>query len=140
MDMTTKTAACLCILGLLVGIGGGCRRQSSSGSRNFSHNFNSDKEEDLTRVVAMYDSLCKQLKSRDFKEVNMTTNPEMKGSLYKGDYNGFPLTIEIRYLLRISKEDPEFHYRVSFKEATDVAGLDKTATDFRVLMNEWCQI
>ena len=90
MDMTTKTAACLCILGLLVGIGGGCRRQSSSGSRNFSHNFNSDKEEDLARVVAMYDSLCRQLNNRDFKEVNMTTNPEMKGVCTREITTAFP--------------------------------------------------
>ncbi len=139
MNMITKAVACLCIPGLLVGIGG-CRRTSGSGSRNFSHNFNSKKEADLGTVAKMYDSLCKELESRDFKEVNITKNPKMKNSFYEGEYDGFPLTIEIRYLLSISEEDPEFFYRVSFEQETDVTELDKAATDFRVLMNEWCEI
>jgi hypothetical protein len=139
MDTITKTVACLCILGLSVGIGGGCRR-SGSGSRNFSQNFDSTKEEDLTTVAKMYDSLCRELESRDFKEVQVTEDPEMKNSLYEGEYDGFPLTIETRYLLSISKEDPEFFYRVSFERTIDVAELDKAAKDFRVLMTEWCEI
>jgi hypothetical protein len=88
----------------------------------------------------MYDSLCRELESQDFKEVKTTVNPEMKNSLYEGEYDGFPLTIETRYLLSISKEDPEFFYRVSFEQTTDVANLDKAAKNFRVLMTEWCEI
>ena len=140
MDRITKTVACLCIPGLLIGMGGGCRRTHSSGSHNFSHNFDSEKEEDLTTVAKMYDSLCGELESRDFKEVESTEDSEMKNSLYEGEYDGFPLTVKIHYLLSISKEDPEFYYRVSFEQATDVARLGKAAKDFRVLMNEWCEM
>ena len=138
--MITKTVACLCISGLLIGIGGGCRRTYSSGSRNFSHNFDSEKEEDLITVAKMYDSLCRELESRDFTEVETTEDPGVKNSLYEGEYDGFPLTIKIHYLLSISKENPEFFYRVSFEEATDSAWLAKAAKDFRVLMNKWCEI
>ena len=140
MDMITKTVACLCISGLLIGIGGGCRRTYSSGSRNFSHSFDSEKKEDLTTVAKMYDSLCRELESRDFREVETTEHAEMKNSLYEGEYDGFPLTIKIHHLLNISKENPEFFYRVSFEQATDVAKLDLAAKDFRVLMNEWYEI
>ena len=140
MDMMTRTVACLCIAGLLVGIGGGCKRTDSSGSRNFSLNFDSEKEEDLTTVAKMYDSLCKELESRDFKEVEITEDTGMKNSLYEGEYDGFPLTIKIHHLLSISEENPEFFYRVSFEQATDVAKLGKAAKDFRVLMTEWCEI
>jgi hypothetical protein len=94
---------------------------------------------DLATVAKMYDSLCRELERRDFKEVKITEDPEMKNSLYEGEYDGFPLTIEIRYLLSISQENPEFFYRVSFEETTDVAKLDKAAKDFRVLMTEWCE-
>ena len=142
MDMMTRTVACLCIAGLLVGIGGGCRRTQSSGSRSFSHHFDSEKEEDLTRVAKMYDSLCRELESRDFREreVETTEEPGTKNSLYEGEYDGFPLTVKIHYLLSISKENPEFFYRVSFEQSTDSARLAKAAKDFRVLMNEWCEI
>ena len=60
-------------------------------------------------------------------------------SLYDGEYDGFPLTVEIGRLLSISEEDPEFHYRVSFQKATDVNGVDKASKDLRVLMKEWCE-
>jgi hypothetical protein len=140
MNTITKTVACLCILGLSVGIGGGCWRTDGSGSRKFSQGFDSEKIEDLTTAAKMYDSLCRELESRDFKEMKVTEDPEMKNSLYEGEYDGFPLTIETRYLLSISKEDPEFFYRVSFEQTTDVANLDKAAKDFRVLMTEWCEI
>ena len=93
MDLITKTVACLCISGLLIGIGGGCRRTYSSGSRNFSHGFDSEKKEDLTTVAKMYDSLCRELESRDFREVEITEDAEMKNSLYEGEYDGFPLTM-----------------------------------------------
>ena len=135
MDMITKKIVCLCILGSLIGIGG-CRRYVSSGSRSFSRNFNSQKEEDLATAAKMYDSLCQELESRDFKDVKMTESPEMKSSLFEGEYDGFPLTVEFRYLLNISKENPEFSYRVSFKKTSDVKGLDKASKDFRVLMDQ----
>jgi hypothetical protein len=137
--MRMKNIVILCILGVLIGIGG-CRRNVSSGSRNFSHKFDSEKIEDLTTVAKMYDSLCKELESRDFKQVKMPGNPEMKSSLYEGEYDGFPLTIEIRHLLSISKEAPEFFYRVSFEQTADVTELDKAAKDFRAFMNEWCEL
>ncbi|NQV35984.1 MAG: hypothetical protein HQ515_25050 [Phycisphaeraceae bacterium] len=139
MGMTTRTIACVCILGFLVGIGAGCRRNASSGSRNFSHNFNSEKTEDLAIVAKMHDSLYRELESRGFKEVKTTEDPEMIKSFYEGEYDGFPLAIEIRRLLVISEEDPEFFYRVSFEESTDVAKIDKAAKDFRELMSTWCQ-
>jgi len=135
MDMITKKIVCLCILGSLIGIGG-CRRYVSSGGRSFSRNFNCRKE-DLAAAAKMYDSLCQELESRDFKEVKMTESPEMKSSLYEGEYDDFPLTVEIRYLLNISKENPEFSYRVSFNRTSDVKGLDKASKDFRVLMDQW---
>ena len=137
MDTMMKKMACLCILGLLIGIGGGCKR-SGSGSRNFSFNFNSEKEEDLATAAKMYDAICQELESRDFKEVKMTESPKMKSSLYAGEYDGFPLTVEIRYLLNTSEEDHEFFYRVSFKKTTFVDELDKASKDFRVVMEQWC--
>ena len=136
MDTTMNKVVCLCILGLLMGIGGGCRKSISSASRSFSHNFNSTKKGDLATAAKMYDSICRELESRNFK---MTENPEMKSSLYKGEYDGFPLTVEIGRLLSMSKEDPEFHYRVSFQKATDVNGVDKASKDLRALMKEWCE-
>ena len=138
--MITKTVAYLCIPGLLIGMGGGCRRTDSSGGRNFSQHFDSEKQEDLTVVAKMYDSLCRELENRDFEEIETTENPETTHRLYEGEYDDFPLTIEIRYLLSISKEDPEFFYRVSFEQTTDVAKLDKAAEDLRVLLKEWCGI
>ena len=135
-----KKIVCLCILGLIVGVGGGCRRSSGSGSSNFSHNFDSPKEEDLATAAKMYDSVCQELETRNFKEVKSTVNPEMKSSLYEGEYEGFPLTVEIRYLLSVSEEDPEFHYRVSFEETTAKNELDKASKDLRMLMKEWSSI
>ncbi len=137
MDTMMKKTVCLCILALLIGISGGCKRSSSSGSRNFSHNFNSKKEEDLATVAKMYDSICQELESRDFKEVKMTENPEMKSSLYEGEYGGCPLTVEIHHLLSSSEEKPEFSYRVSFEKTSAVNELDKAAKDFRALMDQW---
>ena len=137
MDTMKKKIVYLCILGLLMGIGGGCRKSISSASRSFSHNFNSTKKEDLATAGKMYDSICQELESRDFKEVKIAENPEMKSRLYEGEYDGFPLTVEIGRLLSISKEDPEFYYRVSFQKATDVNGVDKASKDLRVLMKEW---
>ena len=137
MDSMMKKIVCLCILGLIVGVGGGCKR---SGSSNFSHNFNSPKEEDLATAAKMYDSVCQELESRNFKEVKLTVSPEMKSSLYEGEYDGFPLTVEVRYLLDISKENPEFHYRVSFEKTTAVTELDKASKDLRALMAEWGEI
>ena len=128
---------CLCILGVIVGVGGGCRRSGGSGSTNFSQAFNSPKEEDLATAAKMYDSVCQELESRNFKEVKLTESPEMKSSLYEGEYDGFPLTVEIRYLLDISKENPEFHYRVSFEKTTGITELKKASKDLRVLMKEW---
>lgn len=135
-----KKIVYLCILGLLIGIGVGCRRNTGSGSRSFSHNFDSEKEEDLTKAAKMYDSLCQELESRDFKQIKMTESPEMKSTHYEGEYNGFTLGVEIRYLLNISKEKPEFFYRVSFEKTTAFDELDKAAKAFRVLMREWCEI
>ena len=137
MDTMMKKTICLCILGLLIGTGGGCRR-SSGGSRNFSHTFNSEKEEDLATAAKMYDSICQELKRRDFKEVKKTESPEMKSSLYEGQYGGFPLTVEIQHLLSSSEEKPEFSYRVSFEKTIAVTKLDKAAKDFRALMDQWC--
>ena len=138
--MRTKNIATLCALGLLIGMTGACRRNVSSGSRNFSYNFDSERLEDLTSAAKMYDSLCTQLESQGFAEAKMTEKAEMKSSLYEGEYGGFPLTIEIRYLLTISKENPEFYYRVSFEQTTDIAELDKASKEFRALMKEWCEI
>ena len=137
MDTTMKKIVCLCILGLIVGVGGGCRRSGGSGSSNFSHNFDSPKEEDLATAAKMYDSVCQELESRNFKEVKLTVSPEMKISLYEGEYDGFPLTVEIHYLLDISKENPEFYYRVSFEKTTGITELKKASKDLRVLMKEW---
>lgn len=135
-----KKIVCLCILGLIVGVGGGCRRSSGSGSRNFSQDFDSERKEDLATAAKMYDSVCQELESRNFKEVKLTVSPEMKSSLYEGEYDGFPLTVEIRYLLDISEENPEFHYRVSFQKTTAVTELNKASKDLRVLMSGWWEI
>jgi hypothetical protein len=122
---------------LLFGIGG-CRRQAKSGGRNFSFNFDSDKEEDLVIAARMYDSLCDELKSRDFKQLQTTTDSEKKSARCEGKYEGFSLTVEIYYLLSVSQDGPEFYYRVSFDETSDVDRLDKAAKDLRVLMERWC--
>ena len=135
MDTMMKKVVYLCILGLLMGIGGGCRKSISGASRSFSRNT----KEDLATAAKMYDSICQELESRNFKKVKMTEDPEMKSSLYDGEYDGFPLTVEIGRLLSISKEDAEFYYRVSFQKATDVNGVDKASKDLRVLMKEWCE-
>ena len=140
MDSMMKNIVCLCILGLIVGVGGGCRRSNGSGSRNFSQDFDSERKEDLATAAKMYDSVCQELESRNFKEVKLTESPEMKSSLYEGEYDGFPLTVEILYLLDISKENPEFHYRVSFAKTTAVTELNKASKDLRVLMAEWWEI
>ncbi|NQV35662.1 MAG: hypothetical protein HQ515_23415 [Phycisphaeraceae bacterium] len=140
MDSMVKKIVCLCILGLIVGVGGGCRRSSGSGSRNFSQDFDSERKEDLATAAKMYDSVCQELESRNFKEVKLTVSPEMKSSLYEGEYDGFPLTVEIRYLLDISEENPEFHYRVSFQKTTAVTELNKASKDLRVLMSGWWEI
>ena len=133
--MMMKNTAKICILGLLIGIGG-CRKHT--GSRNFSFSFNSEKEEALTTVVKMYDSLCRELESRGFRILKTTESLEMRSTHCEGEYDSFPLTIEIHYLLSVSEEEPEFHYRVSFEETTAVNELDKAAKDFRVLMEQWC--
>ena len=135
-----KTIVYLCVLGLLIGIGSGCRRNISSGSRNFSHTFDSEREEDLAKAARMYDSLCQELESRDFRQVEMTESLEIKSIDYEGEHDGFPLTVEICCLRSISKEKPEFSYRVSFKKTTAVGELNATAKDFRVLMKAWCEI
>ena len=135
MDTMMKKVVYLCILGLLMGIGGGCRKSISSASRSFSQH----KKEDLATAAEMYGSICRELESRNFKEVKLTEDPEMKSSLYEGEYDGFPLTVEIGRVLSISKEDAELYYRVSFQKATDVNGVDKASKDLRVLMKEWCE-
>lgn len=140
MGMTTRTLACVCILGFLVGIVAGCRRNASSGSRNFSFNFDSEKTEDLARVAKMYDSLCEELETRDFREVKATQDSEIKNSHYEGEYEGFPLAIEIRCLSVISEKDPEFYYRVSFEQTSDGDRMNKVAKDFRVLMDTWTKM
>lgn len=129
-SMKMKNTVTLCILALLIGSGVGCRKKS--GGEGFSFDFNSDQEDALVLAVKMYTSVCQALESRDFRKLEIAQNPEMIRTQYEGKYEGFPLTIEIRYLLSISEENPEFHYRVSFEEATEEA-----AKDFRVLMSEW---
>jgi hypothetical protein len=133
--MIEKRIARLCILVLLLGMGG-CRKHTSGG-RNFSFNFDSDKEEAITTAAKMYDSLCDELKSRDFKEQKTTEDSEMKSTHYEGQYEGFALTIEVNHLLNVSKEKPEFFYRVSFEDTIAVDELDEVAKDFRVLMEHW---
>ena len=133
--MLMKNTMILCVLGLVMGIGG-CRKHT--GSRNFSFNFDSEKEDALATVAKMYDSLCRELEGRGFRKLDTTENPEMKSSHYEGEHDSFPLTIKIHYLLSVSEEEPEFHYRVSFEETTAVNDLDKAAKDFRVLMEQWC--
>ena len=136
--MKKKRVLILCSLALLIGIGG-CRRQAESGGRNFSFNFDSEKEEDLAVATEMYNSLCDELKSRDFKEVKMLGRfDDRKSTQYVGVYEGFPLTVEIHYLLSVSEDEPEFYYRVSFEEAAEVDRLDKASKDLRVLMEKWC--
>jgi hypothetical protein len=130
----------LCVLGLLIGVGGGCRRNISSGGRSFSQNFDSDREEDLERAAKMYESLCQELESRAFRQVEMTKCLEIKSIHYKGEHDGFPLTVKIHCLLSISEEKPEFSYRVSFKETSAVGELNATAKDFRASMKAWCEI
>ena len=137
--MNKKNIVTLCILGLLIGIGGsGCRRSVSTGSRNFSFNFDGKKEDGLATALKMYDAICQELEKRDFKKLTMTETLERKGTQYEGQYNGFPVTVKIHYLLIFSEEEPELSYRVSFEETTAVAELDKAAKDFRALMSEWC--
>ncbi|UCE50052.1 MAG: hypothetical protein JSW47_07810 [Phycisphaerales bacterium] len=133
--MIGKCTARLCILVLLIGIGG-CRKHTSGG-RSFSFNFDSEKEEAITTAAKMYDSLCDELESRAFKEQKTTGNSEMKSTHYEGQYEGFSVKIEINHLLSVSKEKPEFSYRVSFEDTTAVDELDKVAKDFRVLMESW---
>jgi hypothetical protein len=137
--MKMKNIVTLCILGLLIGIGGsGCRRSVSSGSRNFSFNFDGKKEDAIAIVVKMHDSICQELEKRDFKKLTMTETLEMKGTDYEGQYDGFPVTVKIHYLLAFSEEEPELSYRVSFEKTTAVDELDEAAKDFRALMSEWC--
>ena len=128
-----KNVVILSVLGMLLGIGG-CRKHT--GSRNFSFNFNSEKEDALTTVAKMYDSLCRELESRGFKEVKILA--ETRSTRYVGQYEGFPLGIRIQHLLSVSAEEPEFSYRVSFEETTEVDRLDEAAKEFRALMQEWC--
>jgi hypothetical protein len=135
-----KNLVYLCVLGLLIGMCGGCKRDNSSGSRSFSHNFDIEKEGDLTTAAKMYDSLGRELESRNFKEMKMTENSEMKNSLYEGEYDGFPLSVEIRCLLIISEENPELYYRVSFEGTNAVNEIDKSSKDLRALMKKWCEI
>ena len=130
-SMKMKNIVTLCILALLIGSGVGCRK--NNGSKAFSFDFNSEQEDALVLAVKMYTSVCQALESRDFRKLEVAQNPEMIRTQYDGKYEGFPLTIEIHYLLSVSEENPEFHYRVSFEEVTEEA-----AKDFRVLMSEWC--
>ena len=136
MMMMAKNTATLCILGLLIVFGDGCKK--SSGSRNFSYNFNGEKTEALVTAATMYDTLCRELESRGFTKRNATEDPQLKRIHYDGEYDGFPLTVESHSLLSISEEKPEFYYRVSFKEANAVGELDKAAKTLRALMKEWC--
>jgi hypothetical protein len=134
--MMKKSVLTIFGLALLFGIGG-CRRQAKSGSRNFSFDFDSDKKEDLVIAARMYDSLCDELKSRDFKQLQTTTDSEKKSARYEGKYEGFSLTVEIYYLLSVSQDGPEFYYRVSFDETSEVDRLDRAAKELRVLMERW---
>jgi hypothetical protein len=133
--MRMKNIVTLCILGLLLGMGVGCRK--STGSRNFSFNFDGKKEDAIATVVKMHDSICQELEKRDFRKLTMTETLEMKATDYEGQYDGFPVTVTIHYLLAFSEEEPELSYRVSFEETTAIAELDKAAKDFRALMSEW---
>ena len=88
-------------------------------------------------AARMYDSLCDELKSRDFKQLQTTTDSEKESARYEGKYEGFSLTVEIYYLLSVFQDGPEFYYRVSFDETSEVDRLDKAAKDLRVLMERW---
>ncbi len=140
MDTMINKIVCLSLLGLLIVIGSGCRRSSGSGSSNFSHNFNSEKKEDLIVAEKMYNSVCQELERLNFKEVKSTSNPELKSSIYEGEYDGFPLTVDIHHLLDTSTENPEFYYRVSFEKTTATNELNKASKDLRMLMKEWSSV
>ena len=89
-------------------------------------------------MVKMHDSICQELEKRDFRKLTMTETLERKGIDYEGQYDSFPVTVKMHYLLSFSEEEPEFSYRVSFEETTAVAELDKAAKNLRALMREWC--
>jgi len=136
--MKMKNIATLCILGLLIGMGGSaCRRSVSTGARNFSFNFDGKREDGLATALKMHDAICQELEKRDFKKLTKSETLKMKQTEYEGQYDGFPVTVKIHYLLAYSEEEPELSYRVSFEETTAVAELDKAAKDFRALMREW---
>ena len=133
--MRMKTILTVCILGLLLGMGVGCRK--STGGRSFSFNFDGKEEDAIAIAVKMHDSICQELEKRDFRKLTMSETLEMKGTEYEGQYASFPVTVKIHYLLAFSEEESELSYRVSFEETTAVAELDKAAKDFRALMSEW---
>ncbi|MCF7954813.1 MAG: hypothetical protein K9M75_03325 [Phycisphaerae bacterium] len=127
----------LCVLGLLIGICTGCRH--TDGNQGFSFSFNTDSQEGLAEAAKKYESLCKELESRGFKEIKITEKPDVVSSLYEGKYNGFSLKVNTRYLLSISKEEPEFLYDVSSEQTKDISKLDKALKDLGVLMEKWVE-
>ena len=108
--MKNNIIATTCILICVIGMG--CTK--SSGSRNFSYNFNSTREDGLAKALKMYQTLCQELARRDFRQSGITEESEATRTEYQGEYEGFAVTVKINCLSSISESDPEFSYRVSF--------------------------
>jgi len=134
--MKKDVTATICILACLMAMTVGCKK--SSGSRNFSYNFNSDKEDAPATALKMYDAVCRELESRDFKRSDISEGPQGTDAEYGGQYEGFDVTVKISCLSGISEKDPEFSYRVSFEETSAIAGQEKAANTLRPLMQGWC--
>lgn len=132
--MMKNTIATMCILMSIVGMG--CTK--SSGTRNFSHQFNGKKADAAAKALDMYNTVCRELESRNFKQMDITEGPEETRVLYEGQSDGYLVMVRIRRLTAFSEEEPEFSYRVSFEETEDIAGLDEAAEALRTLMRNWC--
>ena len=134
--MKKNITATICILACLMAMAMGCKK--SSGSRSFSYNFNSDKEDAPATALKMYDAVCRELESRDFKQSDINVGPEGTSVEYGGQYEGFAVTVKINCLSSISEKDPEFSYRVSFEETSAIARLEEATKALRPLMQGWC--